>query len=125
MNSIVFVGGVTLAVALAVVIGVGEQEAFQLLNNAGGIFYALTYLVMFALPIAGFRHSAHPAPAWLKLACASGFLMTTLYVVLSVFPIVQVGSASLFTAKIILVVLITNAAGVALFLLARRREPEP
>ena len=55
VNSILFVGAVTLGVAMAVVIGVGEQEAFQLLNNASGIFYALTYLVMFALPIAGFR----------------------------------------------------------------------
>ena len=38
VNSILFVGAVTLAVAMAVVIGVGEQEAFQLLNNASGDF---------------------------------------------------------------------------------------
>ena len=30
--------------------GVGAQEAFQLLNNAAGIFYALTYQLMFAIP---------------------------------------------------------------------------
>ena len=94
VNSILFVGGVTLAVAMAVVIGVGEQEAFQLLNNASGIFYALTYLVMFALPIAGFRGRRQPPPLWLKLAALSGFLMTALYVILSVFPIVPVDNAA-------------------------------
>ena len=121
MNSILFVGAVTLGVAIAVVIGVGEQEAFQLLNNASGIFYGLTYLVMFALPIAGFR-DRRPAPLWLKLAAVSGFLMTALYLILSVFPIVPVGNVALFTSKITLVVLATNAAGAALFLVARRRQ---
>src|SRR5947208_7319186 len=53
VNSIVFVGAVTLAFSLAGLIGVGKQEAFQLLWNASAIFYALTYLVMFAVPIVG------------------------------------------------------------------------
>jgi len=122
VNSILFVGGVTLAVAMAVVVGVGEQEAFQLLNNASGIFYALTYLVMFALPIAGFRGRRQQPAFWLRLAALSGFLMTALYVILSVFPIVPVGNARLFTAKITLVVVVTNVAGVMLFVAARRRQ---
>ena len=122
VNSILFVGAVTLAVAMAVVIGVGEQEAFQLLNNASGIFYALTYLVMFALPIAGFRGRREPPALWLKLAAVSGFLMTALYVILSVFPIVPVGNAGLFTTKIALVVVGTNVAGAMLFVAARRRQ---
>ncbi len=48
INSIVFVGAVTLAFSVLGLIGVGKQEAFQLLWNASGIFYGLTYLVMFA-----------------------------------------------------------------------------
>jgi amino acid transporter len=122
VNSILFVGAVTLGVAIAVVIGVGEQEAYQLLNNASGIFYALTYLVMFALPIAGFRGARAQAPLWLRVAAASGFLMTALYVTLSVFPIVPVGSVTLFTTKLMLVILGTNAAGAVLFFVSRRRE---
>ena len=122
VNSILFVGGVTLAVAMTVVIGVGEQEAFQLLNNASGIFYALTYLVMFSLPIAGFRGRRQQPPVWLKLAALSGFLMTALYVILSVFPIVPVDNARLFTTKITLVVVVTNVAGAMLFVAARRRQ---
>ena len=52
MNSILFVGAVTLAFSIVGLIGVGKQEAFQLLWNASAIFYALTYLVMFAIPLA-------------------------------------------------------------------------
>ena len=52
VNSIVFVGAVTLAFSVVGLIGVGKQEAFQLLWNASAIFYALTYLVMFAIPMA-------------------------------------------------------------------------
>ncbi|HET7219096.1 MAG TPA: APC family permease, partial [Vicinamibacterales bacterium] len=99
VNSILFVGAVTMALAIAVNVGVGEQEAFQLLNNASGTFYALTYLVMFALPIIGLRNAPLPTPLWLRAAAVSGFLMTALYVGLSIFPIVQVGSVALFAAK--------------------------
>ena len=122
VNSILFVGVVTLGFAIAVVIGVGEQEAYQLLNNASGIFYALTYLVMFALPIVGFRGAPSRAPLWLKVAATSGFVMTALYVALSIFPIVPVANVALFTSKITLLVLGTNVAGAALFLASRRRQ---
>jgi glutamate:GABA antiporter len=122
VNSILFVGAVTLAVGLGSIIGVGQQEAFQLLNNGSGIFYALTYLVMFALPVLGVRGVEQRAPLWLRLAAGSGFLMTLLYVVLSIFPIVQVRSQLAFTAKITLLILISNAIGCALFLVAARRR---
>ena len=35
--------------------GVHAQEAFQLIDNAGGVFYALTYLVLFAIPLFGMK----------------------------------------------------------------------
>ena len=41
----------------------GKQEAFQLLWNASAIFYALTYLVMFAIPIVGLRGGCAAAAA--------------------------------------------------------------
>src|SRR5262249_51567528 len=95
-NSIVFVGAITLILGLAGITGVGQQEAFQLLNNGSGMFYALTYLVMFAVPIAGLRGVRPGPPAWLRVVSLSGFLMTLLYVVLSIFPIIPVGSRALF-----------------------------
>ncbi|HEY4589326.1 MAG TPA: APC family permease, partial [Thermoanaerobaculia bacterium] len=42
VNSVLFVGAATLALGLVGLIGVGKQEAFQLLWNASGLFYALT-----------------------------------------------------------------------------------
>jgi glutamate:GABA antiporter len=119
VNSIVFVGAVTLAFSVAGLIGVGKQEAFQLLWNAGGIFYGLTYLVMFAIPIAGV-----PSPLWLKVASASGFLTTLGYVVLSILPIVQVESWLVFALKISTVIVVSNAMGLMIFAAKRRRLHE-
>jgi amino acid transporter len=122
VNSIVFVGAATFAFSLLGLIGVGKQEAFQLLWNASAIFYALTYLVMFAIPIAGLRGAAS-RPGWgVRLAAASGFLMTLLYVTLSVLPIVAVASRTVFALKITAVVVTTNAIGVVLYRRAQVRR---
>jgi amino acid transporter len=123
VNSIVFVGAVTLVFSIAGQIGVGKQEAFQLLWNAAGIFYAFTYLVMFAIPIAGAR-TLRP-PAWVVIAAISGFLTTLMYVVLSILPIVQVESRLVFATKISAVVLIANAIGLAIFTAKDRRPSQP
>ena len=53
VNSILFVGAATFVLSTLGLIGVGKQEAFQLLWNSAGIFYALTYLAMFAVPLWG------------------------------------------------------------------------
>jgi glutamate:GABA antiporter len=117
VNSIVFVGAVTMAFSVAGLVGVGKQEAFQLLWNASAIFYALTYLVMFAIPIVGLA-----SPPWLKVAALSGFVMTLLFVVLSILPIVQVESRVIFALKITSVIVVTNALGLAVFLRSRQRR---
>lgn len=117
VNSILFVGAATLACSLVGMTGVARQEAFQLFNNASGIFYALPYLVMFALPFV-----SKDASFAVKTAAVSGFSMTLLYVVLSIFPIVDVGSRALFTAKICGVIVAGNVAGIAIFELARQKR---
>lgn len=118
VNSIAFVALVTLAFSLVGLIGVGKQEAFQLLWNASGIFYALTYLVMFAIPMFGAARVR--GPLWLKVAALSGFLMTLLYVTLSILPIVNVGSQVAFALKISAAIVVSNAIGVAIFLRSRQ-----
>ncbi len=118
VNSIVFVGVMTFAFSVLGLIGVGKQEAFQLLWVASAVFYALTYLVMFALPIAGLRGHP-PVPLWVKAAALSGFLMTLLYIALAIVPIVQVESRMLFALKLSALVAITNAIGLLIFRKAR------
>lgn len=122
VNSILFVGLVALAFGAVGIVGVGEQEAFQLLENAAGIFYGLTYLIMFAIPLIGLR-GVEPKPSlFLRVSAASGFAVTMLYVVLSIFPIVDVVSWLSFAAKISGVVILLNLVGAGLFVAARRRR---
>jgi len=113
VNSILFVGAATLALSIVGLIGVGKQEAFQLLWNGSAIFYALTYLVMFAIPIAG------RAPLRVKACALSGLLMTLLFIALSIVPIVQVESRLLFALKLSALIVVANGIGAATFI-ARR-----
>jgi amino acid transporter len=122
VNSILFVGAATLFLGLVGLIGVGKQEAFQLLWNASGVFYALTYLVMFAIPLLGLR-GVQPRPSlWLKICALSGLLMTILYLALSVVPIIQVESRVMFAVKISGLIVITNAVGLGIYLSIRHRR---
>jgi len=121
VNSILLVGATSFGVAALSLVGVGHAEAFQLLFNASGIFYALCYVVMFVIPLFGLRHATPRPPLWLRLAALSGLLMTVLYVVLSVFPIIKVESVSTFALKITATVVVMNLLGVGILLAARRR----
>jgi amino acid transporter len=116
VNSVLFVGAATFALSIAGLIGVGKQEAFQLLWNASAVFYALTYLVMFAIPVVGLRGAGVRPPLWLKAAAVSGFLMTLLYVVLALVPIVQVESRLAFALKMASLIIVTNIIGAGIFL---------
>jgi len=122
VNSILFVGAATLVLGLVGLIGVGKQEAFQLLWNASGLFYAITYVVMFAIPLVGLRGSKSPPPFWLKITSVSGLLMTLLYVALSIVPIVQVESRLSFAAKIGGLTVICNIIGFMIFVAVGRRR---
>ena len=125
VNSILFVGLVALVFGAAGIAGVGEQEAFQLLDNAAGIFYGLTYLVMFAIPLVGLRRAKRKPAVWLRVAAASGFAVTLLYVVLSIFPIIDVTSWMSFAMKIATVVIVLDLVGLGLFFAARRSGSRP
>jgi glutamate:GABA antiporter len=122
VNSILFVGLTTLVFSLAPLIGVKEAEAFQFQDNAANVFYALIYMVLFAIPIVAMKRFGARAPLWLKLASALGFLMSLVGALFTVFPIIAVESRLLFAAKIIAVVIIANAVGVAIYILDKKRS---
>ena len=121
-NSILFVGAVTLVLGLLSRIGVRAQEAFQLLDNAGGAFYALTYLVLFAIPVVGMKAFGVRAPWWLKLACVSGFLSSVVYLCFAPFPITHVDRPLEFALKVIATIVIANVVGVTLYVLGKRKN---
>jgi hypothetical protein len=111
--------------SIAGLIGVGKQEAFQLLWNASGLFYALTYVALFAIPIFGLRNANTAVPIWLKIAALSGLLMTLLYISLSLVPIINVESRLSFGLKVGSLIVIANAIGFTIFYLSKRRRISP
>jgi amino acid transporter len=121
INAIFFVGFMTVAFGLSSLIGVHEQEAFQLLDNTAGVFYASTYLVLFAIPIIGLKKFGVRAPLWLKAACASGFGVSVLYIGFTIIPIIAVESRITFALKIIAVVVISNGVGFLIYALGSRK----
>lgn len=122
INSIIFVGALTLAIAVASQVGAGIQEAFQLVDNAANVFYGIVYLVLFAIPIAGAGAIRSGAPIWLRVAAFCGFAVSLLAVCFTVYPIIDVPSRLIFAAKIIGVSVIANVIGVTIFVLAKRRR---
>ena len=120
VNSILFIGACAIAMAAVGLFKVGEQEAFQLIDNAAGIFYGLTYLVLFAIPMVGLRSQSERVPRWLRIACAVGFAVTALYVVFTLVPIVTVVSRVAFALKIGTMVVGANAIGAAVYFRGRR-----
>jgi amino acid transporter len=121
VNSILFVGLTTLVFSLAPLIGVKEAEAFQFQDSAANVFYALIYMVLFAIPIVAMSRFGARAPLWLKLASALGFVMSLIGALFTVFPIITVESRLLFASKIIAVVVIANAVGVTIYLVDKKR----
>src|SRR2546423_8221017 len=120
VNSIIFVGAVTLAFGLAGLVGVHAQEAFQLIDNAAGVFYAIAYAVLFALPLVGLHQLKPRAPLWLRIAATVGLLVTLLYAALTIFPIIDVESRLAFAAKIIAATVGANLIAALLYWLGQR-----
>ena len=124
VNSILLVGVTSFVIAMLSLIGVGQAESFQLLFNAGGTFYALTYAVMFAIPLFGLRGVTPQPPAWLRVVSLSGLLMTLLYVAFAVSPIIKVASVTSFALKISLLIVGANVVGVFIFLASRHSSAD-
>ena len=125
VNSILFLGTITLVTGVAALIGVRELEAFSMLQIWSFTFYALAYLWLFAIPIFARQESRLRSALPLKLAAASGLALTLLFVVLSIFPIVDVADPRKYAVKTVAVLTGANCFALLLFYLQRRRKPAP
>jgi amino acid transporter len=123
-NSILFIGAVTIVLGISSLSGAGQQEAFQLLQNAAMTFYSFAYLVMFALPLIGFPGVTPRPPVWLRAAAVSGFLMTALFTALSVFPIIDVPNPLAFTVKVTTVIVLFSLIGAGIFFAYQRKRSQ-
>jgi len=122
VNSVLFVAAITTAFCLLGQIGVGLQEAFQLIENVAGILYGFTYLALFAVPLFGARRLSVKPPLWLRIASVSGLAVTALYCVLSLFPIIDVASWKMFALKVGITLLVVEAVGIGLYVLGVHRS---
>ena len=117
VGSVLFAGLVYMVFAVVANLGSGNQEAFQFLITASLICYACAYLVMFAIPLV----AQGEKPSWpVRVAALSGFSMTRLCVVLSIFPIVEEQNPGWFTLRMVAVVGGLQCAGVLFYWRATR-----
>jgi glutamate:GABA antiporter len=122
LNSVFFLGAATLVVALVALIGVRQQESYELLLTWSFTFYGIAYLALFAIPIfSGKDRGLRPA-VWVRCAAASGLLVTLLFVLLSIFPIVDVDSSWRYSLKIAGVVLGANLLGCMVYFAGQERR---
>ncbi len=99
-NSIIFTSLLVFLLVVLANIGVHAQEAFQVLSNASLTHYELSYLAMFAIPLAGAAALRRSLPWWLKWTSIVGFLATLFSLLISVFPFVHVVDARAYALKI-------------------------
>jgi amino acid transporter len=121
VNSTLFMGGVALAASMAVLIGAGSQESFVLLQIWAWTFYGLAYLAKFAIPLFSAKEKGLRPGPWMRMGAASGFLVTLLFVSLSVLPVIPVASGWKYALKIALVILGGNLLGWMIYRTGQRR----
>jgi len=121
VNSILFMGGVAVAASIAVLIGTGNQESFVLLQTWAWTFYGLAYLAKFAIPLLSAKEKGLRPGPWLRLGAACGFLVTLLFVVLSVQPVIPVASKVGYALKVGGVVVGANFLGWSVYRAGKRK----
>ena len=122
VNSILFMGGVALATSVAVLIGSGSQESFILLQTWTWTLYGLAYLVKFAIPLVSAKKKGLRPKPWLQLGSATGFLVTLLFVLLSVQPVIPVASKLGYFLKVTLVIVGANLVGWTIYRAGQRKR---
>lgn len=110
-NSIFTSAGIIAVLLLLGSLGVKVAEAFQVLANASIEMYALSYLAMFAIPLAGIRTLRERIPRWVACTSAIGFLFTIFALCMTAYPFVDVVDARAYAAKILGTTALVNAVG--------------
>jgi len=123
VRSIVTIVVLAFIVCFLATYGTGAQEAFQLVTVTGTIVYNVYFGMMLLIPLVAGARFGKPPSLWIKLAALSGFLVTLLSTVLSVFPVIDVPHPMLFGVKVIGATLIVNLLGVFIYRQARRPVP--
>lgn len=91
--------------------GVHASEAFAVLNDTSSELYALAYLALFLIPIAGSRALRRALPRWVAPVCWLGVISIVFCLLLNAYPFVNVASPGAFALKILGTTAVLNALG--------------
>jgi len=122
VNSILMSAALVSLLVVAATIGVHAQEAFQVLSNASLTHYELTYMAMFAIPIAATPALRNQLPRWLKYVALAGFCSSLFSLLISAYPFVDVVDPRAYAIKIAGVVIISNILAVTFYKLRKNRS---
>jgi amino acid transporter len=114
-NSILVAALIIAALIVLGSAGVHAAEAFNVLNNASTEFYALAYLVMFAIPVLGVKLFRNRIPLWVAVLCGLGFLAIVATFALNAYPFDTAANPIIFAAKILGTTLLVNLLGYSFY----------
>ncbi len=115
VNSIMFVALLTMLLVILSMLGVHEQEANQLLQNASTAHYGLTYVALFAIPLVGAAQVRRRLPKWVIAAAVAGLMSSVVAVLIAIYPIIDVSSRWTYAMKIGGTVLGSNLLGILIY----------
>lgn len=120
INSAFFIAACTFLVAALAMIGVRQQESYELLLTWSFSFYGIAYVALFAIPLFSSRQRGLRPALWVRIAAASGLVTTLLFLVLSIFPIVEVRNTFVYSVKVAAVVVAANLLGWMIYRVERK-----
>ena len=107
--------GVSTAVVAGLLVlgfaGVRASEAFAVLNDTSSELYALAYLAMFLIPIAGAKSLRDRLPLWVAAVCWLGVIAILFCLAFNAYPFLDVNSPGVFAAKILGTTVLLNLVG--------------
>jgi glutamate:GABA antiporter len=115
VRSLTVIVALGMLLGLAASAGTGAQEAFQLLVTPANVCYGITYVLMFAVPLAAGERFGQRPGILLRIACLAGMLVTLLSIAFELAPVVEVKSTAVFALKAGGSALVANIAGALLY----------
>jgi amino acid transporter len=102
--------------------GAGNEEAVEVAVGAGFGAFCITYVLLFAVILFGFRSGAIRAGLGLRLGALAAFLVSLCALIFEVVPLGAVADSSVFALKVAGTICAANALGAYLYWRGSRRS---
>ena len=121
VNSILFVGARPSRSRWPVRLASGCRRRFRSSKTPAASSMGSRYIALFSIPLFARKAAVGEPPPLASRRRVAGLATSILYSVLSIFPIIEVSDTLVFTAKIVTVLVGTNALGLAIYIAGMRR----